>query len=707
MLGNYWKTISRNEQTGETVFYLKPELTSDYADKEGGCIECHGRTDLYEKGAALDVEGEFKDGCLHVGSIRRFIKGDDKEKLKKMFPDIPDKILSEIFKADTSVFEQCEDIPVNETAEKYSDSKIPVMKMLYTLKGMKEREKLFHLFLEYEVPLESLDLFTRKKTTLEQFLKNPYAYMYAGGFRAADAIAKDKIQIDPYDKRRLYALIYNALAQTKNNGNTYISWPDLKRRIEYICKTSSYPKDFVPDAFIFWCLKSRPEHFHIEMHGGEMRISSTKIWKEERTIESHVDRILRTKTPLCKTLNIKEAEEEIGITLNEGQREAINLLKTSGIKIITGPPGSGKTKLMQAITYIFKKNFPNKKIKMAATTGTAAQIMRKSCDAQLYQPTTVHKMLEIRPYGKDYGKIENNQLSKDFIIVDEVSMMDTTLCSLLLSAIKNGAILLLIGDVDQLESVGYGNVLGDMINSGVIETYYLTEVMRQSGTIPLNAEKINKGISDLITDESFHIMRFSDEQEMTKALLKNIGQNTDNSLVLSPVKKGTTGVRNLNRVIQKSIWGDRTPDIISGHYCFYKGDKVMLTRNNYTQEYINGDVGELTMIDQAQINVQLPDKLLELPRNCLQDLQPAYSITIHKSQGSEKDNVHILITEDASNMLTKKLLYTAVTRAREKVFIYTMGNALEQCIQNKRRTNRITSLFKQSKKGDAYGTDIL
>jgi len=285
---------------------------------------------------------------------------------------------------------------------------------------------------------------------------------------------------------------------------------------------------------------------------------------------------------MIENVKVDEIEKHLGIHYNMGQRQAFKLLRTSGVKILTGPPGSGKTALIKGILYAFREH-GKKAFKLSATTGRASQVMSDACG---YPAQTVNKMLDIRPYGEHYAsKNLNNPLNAELLIVDEISMIGVELFSFLVQAVKSGTIVLLVGDKDQLQSVEYGNVLDDLIQCGLFEVYRLTEIMRQEGSICENAARINKGIFDLKPDLNFKLWDFQSTEEAFQALLKNF---TYDSQILSPVKGGMLGTTHINQSVHKKTGGEC---LTYGGVDYCIGDRIIMLQTNYDIGYFNGDIG--------------------------------------------------------------------------------------------------------------------
>lgn len=426
----------------------------------------------------------------------------------------------------------------------------------------------------------------------------------------------------------------------------------------------------------------------IDTINGEAYIYKTKILQQEQKVAQHVVRLCENKTTVVHDVDIEKIEEINGFLYNEGQKAVFPAIKTSGIKIITGPPGSGKTAIIKGLLLAYKAENHNSVIELSATTGAAAQVIKKACGEN---GQTVHKLLNLRPCGDTVlCKSEGDPINAGLIIVDEVSMLDLETASYLFAAVKNGTILILCGDDNQLESVGYGKVLADLIDCGKVEVYRLYQIMRQSGTICENASAILKGITNIKTDKTFSLSHYSSDKEAVEAMMQNLIYRQ--SFVLSPIKnKDVSGVYALNKKIQGSV-SDLSYCFSHNKERYHIGDRIIMTQTNYEQGYFNGDIGTISSYCDGIATVIFFDKILTLSRDDFSNMQLAYSITVHKSQGSEIEDVHIVLPDSCKNMLTRRIVYTAITRAKSHVYIYSVGNAFEYAVKNKAEHQRQSNL---------------
>jgi exodeoxyribonuclease V alpha subunit len=416
---------------------------------------------------------------------------------------------------------------------------------------------------------------------------------------------------------------------------------------------------------------------------------------------------------------IEEIEQENGITLAAEQKNAVRTAISTDCMILTGGPGTGKTTTVNAIIQVLEKL--KLSISIAAPTGRAAKRLTQLTG---YEAKTIHRLLETQVSSEGYHVFthnEENPLKSEVIILDEVSMIDINLMSSFLKAVKHGAKVIFVGDADQLPSVGPGNVLRDMISSGTIPVIRLDKIFRQAeeSLIIVNAHKINHGeMPDLGAKASdfFFLRRINPEQVaftvvdlFKNRLPKSYGVNPiSNIQVLSPTKKGLAGTINLNKLIQSHVnpHDEMRPEHIYGGITFRVGDKVMQIKNNYDIPYsrengecgmgiFNGDMGIVESIserDKCMTIVFDEDKEVEYQFSDLDELDLAYAITVHKSQGSEFPIVIMPVCSFAPMLMNRNLLYTAVTRAKEMVVLVGSEKTVMRMTQSNQFEDRFTGL---------------
>ncbi len=414
---------------------------------------------------------------------------------------------------------------------------------------------------------------------------------------------------------------------------------------------------------------------------------------------------------------IEKVEISLGISFAPMQRTALFTALENGVMILTGGPGTGKTTVVRAMISIFSS--VGLKTVLAAPTGRAA---KRLSEATGEEAKTVHRMLEMERTidgSARFCRNERNPLTENVVIVDEASMLDLSLTASLIKAMKRGARLVLIGDSDQLPSVGAGNLLADLIGSERIKTVRLTEVFRQSkeSLIITNAHRINEGTAPIlnVTDNDFFFVRRERENEIAETvatliderLPRTYGKDIKGKIqVITPSKKGVAGVEALNSVLQERLNPPTKfkKEKTSHGVIFREGDRVMQTANNYEIEWekngvvgvglFNGDIGVIESIDLHEENVKIrfDDRTAEYSFTMLDELDLAYAITVHKSQGSEYPVVIIPMYYCAPMLMARNLLYTAVTRAKSMVILVGRSDIPHKMTENNRQIMRFTAL---------------
>ena len=405
------------------------------------------------------------------------------------------------------------------------------------------------------------------------------------------------------------------------------------------------------------------------------------------------------------------------------QREAVETAINNGVSVITGGPGTGKTTIVKCLINSFKMQ--GQQILLLAPTGRASKRLNESTD---FEASTIHRALGIDFQNNSTSNNffifnEHNKLPADVVIVDEVSMVDASLMFYLLKAIKKTATLVLVGDKNQLPSVGAGNVLADILKSKTVKSIELTKIYRQDAKslIITNAHAINNGYMPELdnTSSDFFFENKSDPNEMLRTVVDLTVSRIPNYLnidslkiqVLAAIRAGASGVTNLNKELQSFLnpASAKKPEIITDYTTYRVGDKVMQTTNNYNQEWVkvthnyteqgkgvfNGDIGFIEAIDRdtKELIIQFEDgRRANYARSDLYDLMLAYATTIHKSQGSEFDVVIIPVLPGAPTMMTRNLLYTAVTRAKKMVVLVGTKFNIKRMIDNTYTKTRYSML---------------
>jgi exodeoxyribonuclease V alpha subunit len=400
-------------------------------------------------------------------------------------------------------------------------------------------------------------------------------------------------------------------------------------------------------------------------------------------------------------------EKRTGLALSGSQKEAVALALRSKVTVITGGPGVGKTTLVNSLLRIVQAK--KAQVLLCAPTGRAAKRLNESTGMEA---KTVHRMLEFDPRTGSFKRNRGRSLKCDLVVVDEASMMDVVLMSHLLCAIPADASLWIVGDVDQIPSVGPGTVLADVIGSGMVPTVRLTEIFRQasSSRIIVNAHRINRGAmpregaGEEKTD--FYFIPASDPEEIASKLMHVVLERIPSRFgfhpvrevqVLTPMNRGGLGARSLNAELQKRLNPRSEPRVERFGWTFAPGDKVIQTVNDYDKEVFNGDIGTIASIDPAGNLATLEFEGRQVPYELhqLDEIALAYATTIHKSQGSEYPAVVIPLATQHYLLLERNLLYTGVTRGRELVVVIGQHRALGKAVNTARSNLRRTTLARR------------
>ena len=522
------------------------------------------------------------------------------------------------------------------------------------------------------------------------------------GFLTADKLAFN-LGIQREDKRRIISGIDYALMQLCNNGHCCI--PEMA----LVDKTAKILQ--VNNQIIFTILKERIDNgsLNTEVVGGETLIYPPYLYYAEKKVAMRLLQLQQATEPLSEdnlSLFIKVWEKDNQIQLAQKQKEAIKACLHHGVLVLTGGPGTGKTTVIKGILSILKAQ--GLKIRLAAPTGRAAKRLSETTGQKAL---TIHRLLEANNLAQDdnlqlgFSKDIDDQLDADVIILDEVSMVDIVLMHHFLNAVPDGCRIILVGDTDQLPAVGPGSVLKDIIRSQKVPAIRLDEIFRQAQTsmIIQNAHIINAGrLPDLRKQYSdFVFYELNDDTSITQKILdlctKDLPHEGFDVLkdvqILSPMHRFLCGVENLNLMLQEQLNPKKNQDELKySSQTFRVGDKVMHIRNNYQKNVFNGDIGFIQDVNNKKLTVDYFDHIVTYEKNELNELTLAYASSVHKSQGSEYKVVIIPLSTSHYIMLQRNLLYTAITRAKQKVIIIGSKKALMTAIQSNRTQKRYTLL---------------
>lgn len=706
--GTVDEIIFRNEENGYTVLNF---------DADGVLIVAVGIFPFINEGERLELTGETKYnpkfGEQFVVSNVEFSKPDDAESIKKYLA--------------SGLFKGVGDITAEAIVKKYGEETLDIIEkypqMLTKVSGIGRRkaEEISKCYIENSRIKDTILFLQKYGLTTAMALKiykqyeedtvivvksNPYKLVEdieGVGFLTADRFA-EKLGIDRDSKFRLQAAVHYLLQEAAGrNGHTYLpkdflieetlrltETNDSQRVREVLESEQNGLREVEIDGKTGYCLSL---NYHTE-NGIAAKLISLK---NAESLDLDLD------------AELQNYEQTSDIVLDVQQRLAIKSAINEGVVIITGGPGTGKTTIIKCITTIMgQRGF---RVALSAPTGRAAKRMSEATgeDAK-----TLHRLLGIN--SKPYDTNEIAELEFDVVIVDEISMADIYIFNALLKAIPNGARLVLVGDKDQLPSVACGNILSDMISSEFFCTVYLEEIYRQAkeSMIVVNAHRINNSQMPITKNsKDFFIDNKNAPMDIRNSVISMASQRIPDFLdisprdiqVLAPMKKGVAGVEALNERLQQAL-NPEGKQIVYKNRIFRIGDKVMQTVNNYSIEWIrndvfresgtgvfNGDIGYIINIHNGEVLVEFEDgKVANYQEGGLDELMTAYCISVHKAQGSEFPVVIIAVTSGSYAILTKNLLYTAVTRAKKMAVIVGDEQNIEKMVKNNYITLRFSML---------------
>lgn len=722
--------IFRNEDNGYTVFNV---------DEDGEEVTCVGMFQYLGEGEYLHMEGEYVNHPVYDRQFKvdkfEMRVPEDKESIKKYLgsgaikgigPAMAARIVNAFGEETIRVMEEEPERLIN--IKGISQKK--AMEISDQVQSKRDLRKAMIFLQQYGINLNlSVKIYQQYGQKVYGVLKeNPYKLaddIEGVGFKMADEIAS-KIGIHLDSDFRIRSGIIYILTQASVNGHIFLPRQVLEKNIYELLALQSIDMDrHLMDMTI-------DKKIVIKTIDGTECVYNSNAYYTELNVAGRLNELNVVSECNEKKLKskIEKIEDELGICLDELQEQAVIEAAQNGVLIITGGPGTGKTTTINTIIQLFEKE--QMEILLAAPTGRAAKRMQ---EATGYDAMTIHRLLEVSAGIQDdrnnqFERNEQNPLEADAIIIDEMSMVDIFLMNSLLKAVTVGTRLILVGDVNQLPSVGPGNVLKDIISSNCFNVVKLNKIFRQASEsdIIVNAHKINDGQKVNLGNRSkdFLFLRRDDADKIINAsitLIKDklpgyVKADMSDIQVLTPMRKGAVGVERLNKLLQEYLnpQGKDKAQTQIGQTIFRVGDKVMQIKNDYQLEWeicnrygiaiekgmgvYNGDIGIIKSISQylEEMEIEFEEKkTVKYTFKQTDELELAYAITIHKSQGSEYPAVIIPVLSGPRMLMTRNLLYTAVTRAKKCVCIVGNENAFYDMADNTVEARRYSSLGQRIK----------
>ena len=549
---------------------------------------------------------------------------------------------------------------------------------------------------------------------IAQVRDNPYRLaldIHSIGFQTADAIAQ-RLGISPDAVIRAQAGLRHVLQEAASDGHCAVSQDEL---IEATATLLEIPAATIEHAI---GLELQKAHIIADTIAGKPCFFLTPLYRAEVGVARHLRRLLEGPLPwgrLDPATAVPRVEQQTQRTLSPSQRHAVATALATKVMVLTGGPGVGKTTIVTSILHALGSK--HVRVVLCAPTGRAA---KRLAEATGLEAKTIHRTLIFVPKSGDFRHGPSYPLTADLVIVDEASMVDIVLMHQLLRAVPDHAGVLLVGDVDQLPSVGPGSVLADIIASGRVPTVILSDIFRQTVTsqIIVNAHRINQGKlpeqPEEIEEEAmrdFYVVPAETPEEIEDLLLQVVTEDIPQRFGFEPLRdiqvltlmnRGSLGVRALNGKLQQALNADGTPRVTRFGWTYAPGDRVMQTVNNYDKDVFNGDIGHVSRVDPEDgvmiLNFDGREVAYEL--GDLDEVALAYTVTVHKSQGSEYPAVVIPLAMQHYPMLERNLLYTGVTRGKQLVVIIGQPKALAIAVRTIKSMRRLTNLAGRLRPGE-------
>lgn len=700
-----------------------PVIGSFQSPKEGECLRIYGTwTKHPQHGSQLKAERYETLRPATAAAMEKYLGSG---MVKGIGPKMAERIIK---KFGDDAFDVIENHPDKlATVQGIGEKRVEMIQK--TWQEQKEIRNVMTFLQSHGItPTYALKIYKKyKDRSIEIVEQNPYQLasdIWGIGFKSADKIAQNLGMALDSPARLEAGLVFVLNDQMDSGGHCFLPREELIRKACEILLPQVAPEgDEVPDVDLTLRANAiedsldrliEREMLHAEtvslMGDEQTAIYTPSIFATEKAVAERIHTLLNSPW----RLRPKPAEIDAILDglpgadiLSEEQQQAVRRAISEPVMVLTGGPGVGKTFTTKVIVAAFEKL--EKRLQIASPTGRAA---KRASEVTGREAKTIHRMLAFDPEKNDFKHGPGEPLELDVLIIDESSMLDLHLTHKTLRAVPDGAQIIFVGDVDQLPSVGPGNVLSDFINSGRVPVARLTQVFRQAAQskIITNAHAINKGkIPELLPPSEVKngadcvFIEISEPEEAIEKIkgvvaksLPRLGFKPDEITVLTPMQRGSLGGKNLNEILQGVLNppSPMKPEHIRGPVTFRVGDRVMQRRNNYDKNVFNGDVGNIIAVDSEELTlaVQYPEQLVEYEFSDTDELMLAYALTTHKSQGSEYPAAIILMANQHYMMLQRNLLYTALTRAKKIAVIIGSKYALKTAINNRLVSPRFTRL---------------
>ena len=704
----------RNPDNGWTV------LRVENADSKA-MVTAVGTFPQLEPGETLQMEGNWSE---HSKFGKQF-------QVKSFQPVIPESGEALILYLSSGLFHGMGPVTARRIVERFGDQTLPTLdkhpERLEEIAGLKgkrladfilawkelrdSRDTLLFLYSHQITGTTALRLWKHyRSTTLAVIRENPYVLaeeVWGIGFTRADEIAL-KLGTSKDSYARLKAGLLFTLRKASTQGHTYLP------RLALLEQASEILRLVEEDSHnrLLYSLEGLISEQDIDAQGDAMWIPALR--RAEESISRWVRGSLEKSWPAVMLTDLERElhrfETVQGIEYAPEQFQGICEAVTSPLYVLTGGPGTGKTTTLKGILHLLDAR--KERVLLAAPTGRAA---RRMSELTGREASTLHRLLEIDPSSRKFQRNGDRNLETDWVVVDEFSMVDTWIGAALVQSLSPTTRLLIVGDQDQLPSIGPGSILKELLSCERVPSMRLTRIFRQQNgsDIAENAHRINQGLRPNLNDGThFHYLQAQSPSEAMQMVLQLVSQTIPQNLqcsatldiqVLTPMHKGPLGTQALNPQLQATL-NTRKHEVTLAGTRWRMGDRVMQLKNDYERGIFNGDVGFIVRMDseEQELEIDFEGRHVTLPVETLGDLTHAYACTVHKSQGSEYKAVVIVLDAGHYTMLQRNLLYTAVTRAKGGVWIVATPTALDQAIRNNRLTKRFTRLAQSIKAGEQF-----